>query len=58
MKNEGLIRAWGLGTNVVEPCLRMLRETEPDLFLLAGRYSLLDHSGLKELLPLCEKRIL
>jgi D-threo-aldose 1-dehydrogenase len=56
LKRQGTIRAWGLGVNRVEPCLRALREAEPDVFLLAGRYSLLDHAALDTLLPACAAR--
>jgi D-threo-aldose 1-dehydrogenase len=56
LRDEGVIGAWGLGVNMVEPCLRALRESNPDLFLLAGRYTLLDHAALPELLPTCEAR--
>jgi D-threo-aldose 1-dehydrogenase len=56
MREEGLIRGWGLGVNVVEPCLRTLEESDPDVFLLAGRYTLLDFSALQELLPACAAR--
>ena len=45
LKEEGVIKAWGLGVNRVEPCELTLdlSEAQPDGFLLAGRYSLLDH---------------
>src|SRR5471030_3256558 len=45
LREEGVIKAWGLGVNKVEPCELTLELTEaqPDGFLLAGRYSLLDH---------------
>lgn len=56
MREEGVIRAWGLGVNLTEPCLRALDEADPDIFLLAGRYSLLDLSGLDRLFPACEER--
>ncbi|MXP63361.1 aldo/keto reductase [Roseomonas sp. M0104] len=56
MREEGLIRAWGLGVNLPEPCIRAVRESDPDVFLLAGRYSLLDLTGLRELFPLCAER--
>ncbi|MFC3125904.1 aldo/keto reductase [Pseudoroseomonas globiformis] len=56
MREEGLIRAWGLGVNLTEPCVRTLRDADPDVFLLAGRYSLLDLNGLAELFPLCSER--
>ena len=56
MKEEGTIRAWGLGVNRIEPCLLALEQAAPDLFLLAGRYSLLETSALAELFPACAER--
>lgn len=56
LREEGVIRAWGLGVNVVEPCLLALDQADPDMFLVAGRYTLLDHTALAELLPRCEAR--
>jgi D-threo-aldose 1-dehydrogenase len=45
LKEEGVINAWGLGVNRVEPCELTLDldDVRPDGFLLAGRYTLLDH---------------
>lgn len=56
LRDEGVIRGWGLGVNRVEPCLRALRESDPDIFLLATQYHLLEHNGAHELLPACEDR--
>lgn len=56
MKREGLIRAIGLGVNEVQVCLDVLKESELDCILLAGRYTLVDHSSFAELLPICEQR--
>ncbi|WP_102960968.1 aldo/keto reductase [Mangrovicella endophytica] len=56
LREEGVIKGWGLGVNLVEPCLRALEESDPDCFLLAGRYSLLDLAGLDDLLPACAER--
>ena len=56
LREEGVIRAWGLGVNLTEPCLRALRMADPDVFLLAGRYSLLDLAGLDALFPACAER--
>jgi D-threo-aldose 1-dehydrogenase len=56
LKAEGLIRAIGLGVNDAAVVLAVLREAELDALLLAGRYSLLDHSALPELLPQCAAR--
>lgn len=54
LRDEGVIKAWGLGVNRVEPIelLLDLSEPRPDGFLLAGRYSLLDHSrALQRVMP-------
>jgi D-threo-aldose 1-dehydrogenase len=58
LRREGRIAAVGAGMNQAEMPARFAREGNFDCFLLAGRYSLIDHTGLKELLPLCvEKQI-
>jgi len=54
LRNEGVIGGWGLGVNRVEPLELTLDldEPKPDAFLLAGRYTLLDHErALQRLLP-------
>lgn len=56
LKREGLVRAIGLGTNDVGVVLDVLREADLDVLMLAGRYSLLDHSALPVLLPQCLAR--
>ena len=56
MRKEGIIKAWGLGVNRVEPCLRALEAADPDIFLCAGRYTLLDHTALGGLMDACAKR--
>lgn len=56
LKKEGLVRAVGLGTNDVNVVLQVLRDTDLDVLMLAGRYSLLDHRALPELLPQCMAR--
>nr|WP_283818829.1 aldo/keto reductase [Bradyrhizobium diazoefficiens] len=55
LRDEGVIKAWGLGVNRVEPIelLLALEEPRPDGFLLAGRYTLLDHAGaLQRVMPM------
>ncbi|MFG3185268.1 aldo/keto reductase [Streptomyces nigra] len=57
LRDEGVIKAWGLGVNRVEPLELTLDldEPKPDAFLLAGRYTLLDHDrALQRLLPAAE----
>ncbi len=56
MREEGLIKAWGLGVNTVEPCMRALQQSDPDIFLLAGRYTLMETTPLAALFPLCMER--
>lgn len=54
LRNEGVIKGWGLGVNRVEPLELTLDldEPKPDAFLLAGRYTLLDHDrALQRLMP-------
>ncbi|MFR0657291.1 aldo/keto reductase, partial [Pantoea sp. SIMBA_079] len=43
MREEGLIKAWGMGVNTPDPALRAIEVSDPDIFLLACQYSLLDH---------------
>ncbi len=59
LRDEGVIKAWGLGVNRVEPIelLLALDEPRPDGFLLAGRYTLLDHSvALQRVMPIVAER--
>ncbi|MEL3889635.1 aldo/keto reductase [Ferrovibrio sp. MS7] len=54
LRDEGVIKAWGLGVNRVEPIelLLGLESNRPDGFLLAGRYTLLDHDrALQRVMP-------
>lgn len=57
MREEGLIKAWGLGVNTIEPALKTLEVADPDIFLSATQYSLVKHKDdLNILFPACEKR--
>ncbi|WP_044559937.1 aldo/keto reductase [Azospirillum sp. B4] len=59
MRDEGVIKAWGLGVNRVEPIelLLDLDTPRPDVFLLAGRYTLLDHDrALQRVMPKVAER--
>ncbi|PVM84023.1 D-threo-aldose 1-dehydrogenase [Caulobacter radicis] len=59
LRDEGVIKAWGLGVNRVEPIelLLALDEPRPDGFLLAGRYTLLDHgAALQRVMPAVAER--
>jgi len=59
LRDQKVIKGWGLGVNRVEPCELTIDMTElqPDAFLLAGRYTLLDHvQALQRLMPACEAK--
>ncbi|SYX84144.1 aldo/keto reductase [Paenibacillus alvei] len=54
LREEGVIKGWGLGVNRVEPIELMLEleDVKPDVSLLAGRYTLLDHErALQRVMP-------
>ncbi|EQB06473.1 aldo/keto reductase [Sphingobium indicum] len=59
LRDEGTIKAWGLGVNRVEAVelLLDLDRPRPDGSLLAGRYTLLDHDrALERLMPKVAER--
>jgi D-threo-aldose 1-dehydrogenase len=45
MREEGVIKGWGIGVNTPEPILRVLGEADPDVCLMASQYSLIDHKN-------------
>ena len=56
LRAEGVIGAIGAGMNQSAMLARFARESDVDVFLLAGRYTLLDQDALRELLPTCVER--
>ncbi len=56
LRGQGVIGAIGIGMNQTAVPTRFVRETDIDVVLLAGRYTLLDQSGLAELLPAAAER--
>jgi D-threo-aldose 1-dehydrogenase len=56
LRDNGDVAAIGAGVNEWEPCARLLELVDPDLFLLAGRYTLLEQVPLDTLFPECAKR--
>ncbi|MEU9913874.1 aldo/keto reductase [Streptomyces sp. NPDC051001] len=51
LRSEGVVGAIGAGMNQTEMLTRFVRDTDVDVVLCAGRYTLLDHSALTDLLP-------
>ena len=56
LREQGIVRAVGVGMNQSAMPARFVREHDVDVVLLAGRYTLLDQSGLDDLLPLAVER--
>ncbi|MGW1007793.1 aldo/keto reductase [Streptomyces sp. NPDC002520] len=56
LRSEGVVGAIGAGMNHSAPLARFVRETDVDVVLLAGRYTLLDQSALADLLPAAAER--
>ena len=54
LRAEGRVQAIGLGVNENEVCLDALGIGQWDVFLLAGRYTLLEQTPLDALFPACE----
>ena len=56
LRDEKVIKAFGAGINEWQVCEILLAQGDFDVFLLAGRYTLLEQEALNSFLPLCEKR--
>ena len=57
MREEGLIKGWGIGVNTPEPILRVLQVADLDVCLLASQYSLIDHkNALNQVFPAVRQR--
>jgi D-threo-aldose 1-dehydrogenase len=56
LRGEGMVAAIGAGMNYTEPLRELVRNSDVDVIMLAGRYTLLEQSALDELLPLCVER--
>ena len=56
LRAQGVIAAIGIGVNEWEVCETVARNADVDLFLLAGRYTLLEQASLDSFLPLCERK--
>jgi D-threo-aldose 1-dehydrogenase len=57
MRDEGIIRAWGIGVNTPQPILKVMDDADPDVCLCARQYSLIDHAdAARELFPVARKK--
>jgi D-threo-aldose 1-dehydrogenase len=56
LRSEGVVGAIGAGMNQSAMLTRFVRDTDVDVVLCAGRYTLLDQSALADLLPAAAER--
>ena len=56
LRSQGVIRAYGAGMNQSAMLSRFVRETDLDIVMCAGRYTLLDGTAAADLLPAAEER--
>lgn len=56
LRAAGALHSFGAGMNASAPLTRFVRESDVDLVMLAGRYTLLDRSAEADLLPACVDR--
>ncbi|MEM9280442.1 MAG: aldo/keto reductase [Verrucomicrobiota bacterium] len=56
LRRDGIIRGYGIGVNDADAAERFVRAADPDFFLIAGRYSILEQPAMKSLLPLATER--
>ena len=56
LRSEGVVRAIGAGMNQSAMLTEFVRETDVDVILMAGRYTLLEQDALNDLLPECAAR--
>lgn len=56
MRSEGTVSAIGVGMNQSRMLTDFVRQTDIDVIMLAGRYTLLDQRALDDVLPACLER--
>lgn len=56
LRDQGVIAAFGAGVNEWQSCQWLTERGDFDIFLLAGRYTLLEQEALDSFMPLAERR--
>ena len=56
LRDQGVIAGFGAGINEWQPAQWLTERGDFDIFLLAGRYTLLEHQALDSFLPLAQSR--
>jgi len=58
LRSQGVIKAVGMGLNICSASIAIMKETDLDVALIAGRFTLLDQEAQDELFPLAlEKNV-
>lgn len=56
LRSQGVIKAWGMGVNKIQPILDCMEAADPDICLSATQYSILEHKeAVEKLLPEVKK---
>ncbi|WP_426478649.1 aldo/keto reductase [Chryseobacterium sp. CBSDS_008] len=56
LRDQGVIKAWGMGVNKIEPVLDCIESADPNICLSATQYSILEHEdAVDRLLPAVRK---
>jgi D-threo-aldose 1-dehydrogenase len=56
LRDQGVIKTWGMGVNKIEPILDCIEAADPDICLSATQYSILEHEdAVDRLLPAIKK---
>ena len=57
MRDEGIIKGWGMGVNTPDPIMKSLDVADPDVMLVAIQYTLFDHkNALDNVFPAMQKK--
>jgi D-threo-aldose 1-dehydrogenase len=56
LRSQGVITSYGAGMNQAEMPADFVRETDLDVVMLAGRYTLFEQGALDDLMPACQAR--
>lgn len=56
LRDQGVIRSFGAGMNQSGMLTRFVQETDADVMMVAGRWTLLDQSAADDLLPIARER--
>lgn len=56
LRDQGVIKAVGMGLDLCQPSIKIMSETDLNIALIAGRYTLLDQEAQDVLFPLALKK--